>query len=88
VEFFLDDSLIFSYSSLLYSSGYIRVKATYEPIAYWDNIKVSSVDGILCGKRKPVGHIHKHLQKKLTDSGEVFKNYRFKILLFFSFLIL
>jgi len=41
VAFFLNDSLILSYSGLLYSSGFIGVKSMYGPIAYWDNIKVS-----------------------------------------------
>ena len=46
VEFFLDNFLIFSYSGLFYSSGYIGVKSMYDPIAYWDNIKVSRAGGI------------------------------------------
>ncbi len=44
VAFFLDDSLIFSYSGLFYSSGYIGVKSMFGPTAYWDNITVSKID--------------------------------------------
>lgn len=44
VAFFLNDSLILSYSGLFYSSGYIGVKSMYGPTAYWDNIKVSKVN--------------------------------------------
>ena len=45
VAFFLNDSQIFSYSGLLYSSGYIGVKSMFGPTAYWDNIKVSKFNG-------------------------------------------
>ncbi|MHA2125544.1 MAG: NosD domain-containing protein [Promethearchaeota archaeon] len=43
MEFSLNDSLILSYSNLLYSSGYIGMKSMYGPTAYWDNIKVSQI---------------------------------------------
>ena len=43
VDFFLNNSLILSYSGLFYSSGYIGVKSMYGPTAYWDNITVSGI---------------------------------------------
>jgi parallel beta-helix repeat protein len=44
VDFFLNNSLILSFSGLFYSSGYIGVKSMFGPTAYWDNIVVSEID--------------------------------------------
>ena len=43
VEFFLNNSLVLSFSGVFYTSGFIGVKAMYGPIAYWDNITISSI---------------------------------------------
>lgn len=44
VEFFLNNSLVLSFSGVFYTSGFIGVKAMYGPIAYWDNITVNGIN--------------------------------------------
>ena len=40
VEFFLNNSLVLSFSGVFFTSGYIGVKSMFGPTAYWDNIVV------------------------------------------------
>jgi len=40
VDFFINGSLILSFSGVFYTSGFIGVKAMFGPTAYWDNIVV------------------------------------------------
>lgn len=44
VEFHLNNSLVLSFSGVFFTSGFIGVKAMYGPIAYWDNITISSIN--------------------------------------------
>ena len=46
INFFLNNSLVLSYSGVYFSSGYIGVKSMYGPVAYFDNIIVKDLNNL------------------------------------------